>query len=260
MASQIGFSDAVSQRLGYYVYRLIDPRKGETFYIGKGKGNRVFAHARGKLGVATDSDALSNKLRRIREIYRDGFEVIHVIHRHGMDEQTALEVEAALIDAYPEASNLISGQGSDEFGLMHAKQIIERYEATEVTFHHSAILINVNKTVAEKGSYEAARYAWKLDPKKAEQAEIILAVDRGLILDVFIAENWLEATSANFPGLAKDWTGRRWGFVGKEAPDEISKLYKRFRLPDSMRKRGAANPIRYANKSGLLENINEDTP
>lgn len=34
------FSPEVCEKLGYYVYRLIDPRNGQTFYIGKGKGNR----------------------------------------------------------------------------------------------------------------------------------------------------------------------------------------------------------------------------
>ena len=38
------FSDETAERLGYYVYRLIDPRNGRTFYVGKGKGNRVFEH------------------------------------------------------------------------------------------------------------------------------------------------------------------------------------------------------------------------
>lgn len=28
----------------YYVYCLVDPRNNQTFYIGKGKGNRIFAH------------------------------------------------------------------------------------------------------------------------------------------------------------------------------------------------------------------------
>ena len=38
------FTPEVIEKLNYYVYRLIDPRNGQTFYIGKGKGNRVFAH------------------------------------------------------------------------------------------------------------------------------------------------------------------------------------------------------------------------
>ena len=48
-----------------------------------------------------NEDDLCGKLHRIREIRLDGFEVAHVIHRHGLDEDTAFEVEAALIDAYP---------------------------------------------------------------------------------------------------------------------------------------------------------------
>src|SRR5260370_30614054 len=102
----------ISDQLKYYVYRLIDPRNGETFYVGKGTGNRVFAHVRGELG--SEADFLTDKLLRIRDIRLDGFEVAHVIHRNGMDQQTAFEVDAALIDAYPEATNADGGRPYDE--------------------------------------------------------------------------------------------------------------------------------------------------
>ncbi len=88
------FPAEVSRRLKTYVYRLIDPRNGETFYVGKGQGNRVFSHSRGEQNLIGDD--LDNKVKRIREIRLAGFEVAHVIHRHGMDEKTAFEVEAAL--------------------------------------------------------------------------------------------------------------------------------------------------------------------
>ena len=63
------FPPEVIQKLGTYVYRLIDPRNGETFYVGKGKGNRVFAHMRGEQGI--EGDDLDNKTARIRQIRVD---------------------------------------------------------------------------------------------------------------------------------------------------------------------------------------------
>lgn len=80
----MSFTKEVSAILGFYVYRLIDPRNGETFYVGKGTADRVFAHAEEKLeGV----DAVSERLRRIREIRAAGFKVAHVIHRHGLTRE-----------------------------------------------------------------------------------------------------------------------------------------------------------------------------
>ena len=86
------FQPDVVAKLKTYVYRLIDPRNGETFYVGKGKGNRVFAHIHEELG--REGDGLNDKIKRIREIRCAGFEVAHVIHRHGMDDKTAFEVES----------------------------------------------------------------------------------------------------------------------------------------------------------------------
>src|SRR5438046_4152406 len=96
------FPPEVAAELKTYVYRLIDPRNGETFYVGKGRGNRVFAHIHDELRdePGPEEDELGNKLRRVRQIRLAGFEVAHVIHPHGMDDQTAFEVEAALMDAY----------------------------------------------------------------------------------------------------------------------------------------------------------------
>ena len=45
-----GFPEEFKEQLKWYVYRLIDPRNGETFYVGKGQGDRVFEHARGPGG------------------------------------------------------------------------------------------------------------------------------------------------------------------------------------------------------------------
>lgn len=130
------FPPEAVDRLKTYVYRLIDPRNGETFYVGKGKGNRVFAHIRAEQNL--DGDELDNKLKRIREIRVAGFDVAHVIHRHGMDDKTAFEVEAALIDAYPGLTNDVSGHSND-YGAMHAKEIVWRYCAEPAVFQHKGV-------------------------------------------------------------------------------------------------------------------------
>lgn len=237
------FSPEVAAKLKTYVYRLIDPRNGETFYVGKGKGNRVFAHVRGVESLEGDGDAADNKIKRIREIQRSGFEVAHVIHRHGMDEKTAFEVESALIDAYPGLTNAIDGFGGREFGVMHANEIIRRYIAEVAVFVHKAILISVNRTVAEISLYEATRFAWRINKLKAEQADVILSTVQGLIVGAFVADRWLEANSSNFP--AHNPLEGRFGFEGKEAPADIANRYLRKRVPDKYRKPGAANPIKY---------------
>jgi hypothetical protein len=164
-----------------------------------------------------------------------------------MDDETAFEVEAALIDAYPGLTNDVGGMRSNDYGVMHAKEIVQRYCAEPAVFTHRALLISVNKSAAERSLYEATRYAWKISKSKARQAEVILATLQGLIVGAFIADEWLEATAANFPER-KDAPGRL-GFLGREANEEIKKLYVGKRVPDEYRRPGAANPIKYTWKS-----------
>lgn len=38
------FPIEVCKEVKNYVYRLIDPRNGDTFYVGRGKNNRIFEH------------------------------------------------------------------------------------------------------------------------------------------------------------------------------------------------------------------------
>jgi hypothetical protein len=236
------FPPSVALQLKTYVYRLIDPRNGETFYVGKGQGNRIFSHIRAEQ-EELEGDDLANKLKRIREIRLAGFKVGHVIHRHGMDEKTAFEVEAALIDVYPGLTNAVGGAGCNDYGVMHAKEIIRRYCAEPAVFRHKALLISVNRSATDSSLYEATRYAWKISRSKAKEAEVILATRQGLIVGAFTADECLDATAVNFPGR-EDAPGRL-GFVGHEARPEIKELYVGKRVPDEYRKRGAANPIKY---------------
>lgn len=245
--TSISFSESVCEKLGFYVYRLIDPRNAETFYVGKGKGNRLFAHANDELTTSEledDQDSVSEKIHRIRQIRNDGFQVLHVIHRNGMDEKTAFEVEAALIDATAAVANLAGGHGSNDRGPMRAEQVIQLYDAQEADFQHKVLLINVNVSRDERDLYESVRYAWRLSPDRARLADYVLATSRGLIIGAFVADQWLEASEENFPGFPA--VEGRWGFIGRRAPPEVQECYVGKRVPSDYAKKGASNPVKYS--------------
>lgn len=233
------FSTEVSAALGSYVYRLVDPRNGETFYVGVGVGNRVFNHASGEI----PPDSGVDKIERILQIKLAGLDVMHIIHRHGMDNDTAREVEASLIDAYPGLTNIAGGHGSNDYGPMHAEQIKERYTAREMEFLHKILLISVNLTAAEEDLYHATQLAWKIDPVRAAKADYVVATVQGMGKGVFKAIKWLPATTENFPG--RESVEGRHGFIGEKAPDDIVNHYRGARTPEKYRKRGAANPVKY---------------
>ncbi len=237
------FPKEVIDEINNYVYRLIDPRNGETFYVGRGTGNRVFQHM--KCELKNKDDIITDKIKTIREIRIAGLNVIHVIHRHGMDKDTAEEVEAALIDAYPEVKNEIGGYGSSDYGPMNALEIINKYKAEEAKFENKVLMITINKSVSDRSIYHATRFAWKIDKKRAENAEYVLSIKQGIIKGVFIPTEWKEATLVNFPEFHEDIPGR-YGFIGREADNPIKELYLGKRVPDKYRQKGAANPIKYS--------------
>lgn len=239
------FPREIFDQLKFYVYRLIDPRSGQTFYVGKGRGNRVFDHAAGTAKVedlGENDDDFSLKLQHILSIRNAGFEVQHVVHRHGLTEDEAFEVEAALMDAYDGLTNIASGRGSSERGARHAKQIIETYAAKATDFKHSVVAISVRRSSEYQSWYEAVRGCWKIDRNRASSVDYVLAESEGVVGEVFLAEKWVEAEPEYCDWLETGIPGRS-AFIGKVAPQDIRDLYVRTRLP--ARQRGAAYPIRY---------------
>ena len=239
------FTQEVIEQLQYYVYRLIDPRTGQTFYVGKGKGNRLYAHINdalknyaGETYIDAEEDEISAKIKQIREIKNSGLEVIHVIQRYGLTEKEAFEVEAALIDCYPGLTNIQNGCSSDR-GVNNA-EVLQRdlsYEEFQDYPELKYCIIKINDYwINNRGSiYETVRKHWKVNLKRISRIPYVLASHNGVIVEVFEAESWY--TAADVPG--------RCMFDGKVASEEIRKLFVNKRLPRHYMKKGMASPVLY---------------
>ena len=238
------FTTETIAKLGHYVYRLVDPRTGLTFYIGEGHGNRVFDHAAGvlKFKATGDSnkeheDSVTAKMQQIRDIHAANLEVITIIHRHGMDQKTAFEVEGALIDAYPGLTNIQNGHGNSEYGCASTLQIQQRYQAEEAQIPSGQFMIIKVKeaTIDDQGSlYEAVRKHWHVNLQKAAGRKVLACV-AGLIRGVFSVSEW--RTSEGQEG--------RKHFIGTEMTDESAQHFIGKRLPQRFCKRGTASPVLY---------------
>ncbi len=237
------FPEEVKKQLKSYVYRLIDPRNGETFYVGKGKDDRVFSHAKGQLN-GEDEGISDPKLQRIKDIGAAGLEVSHVIHRHGLDERAAYQVEAALIDAYPGLTNKARGQGASDYGSRHVEEIINEYEGEEFEVKEPLLLITINWYYYLRDTpYDAVRFCWRLDRRRRENCKLVLASLRGVIVGAYRPRKWLDATRSNFPDLFENDMEGYVGFVGEDAEPEFWNYYVGKRVPDRYRSR--QNPRRY---------------
>lgn len=252
------FSSEVVTKLKHYVYRLVDPRDGQTFYVGEGCGNRVFAHANAvdmsfyqnnefltEQDKPTEDNDDPAKIRRIVDIKRRGLTVIHIIQRWGMDAKTAFEVEAAFIDYFglEHLTNKIRGHDEDR-GMRWTDELEQEFTAKTFDDYPNCpkfIMIkindyNINKNggVENNGIYKAVRWCWKVRPSRANKYPYVLAVRYGIVVGVYqIEEN----------GWKKVENSKRAYFDGVEAPKEIQDIFLNKKIPERFRKR--QNPASY---------------
>lgn len=232
-------SQSTIEKLGYYVYLLIDPRDGEPFYVGKGVGNRINHHLLDALVVRKDE---KKKIQTVRAIQEVGLDVSLKILRHGLTEEEAFEVESAVIDYIGQnnLTNLVMGHHSTDRGLMSLDDIKIKYEAEPANFNEQAILININKKyfqgMSAEDIYEATRISWKISIPKASKVKIVCSVYRGIIREVFIIDRWLADSTR--PG--------RSYFEGTVAPAKIRNKYIHKSVVAHI-ELGNQNPVKYIN-------------
>ena len=231
----------VAKILKSYVYVYIDPRNGKPFYIGRGKGNRLFSH------LSEKSEA--NKVKKIAEIRRSGKKPRIEVLRYGLSDSEAELVEAAAIDLIGKAklTNGLAGHHKGSFGRITSQRVISLLRAKKINVKHKAILITINKLyrsdMTKAELYETTRGIWVVGEKSRNKVEYAIALFQGIVLEVYRIKKWHPAGTLPYKNRdASDFKDSgRWEFSGSIAED-IRDEYIGF----SVGKAGQ-NPIRYAN-------------
>ena len=193
MNDPIRLSPAVVRQLGYYVYLYVRPDTDEVFYVGKGKGNRAFAHADG-VGDTPHDEV-------IRELKRRGLKPRIEILIHGLEsEAEAFAVEMAAIDliGLEQLTNRVHGHHRARRGRMTLEQIQSLYDRRPAEITEPAVLIRINRSfhfgISEVELYDATRAAWTVGQRR-EAAQYALAVYEGVCREVYRITGWLPAGS-----------------------------------------------------------------
>lgn len=231
----------VARLLKSYVYLYLDPRNGEPFYIGRGKGNRLFTH------LSEESEA--KKVKRIAEIRRTGGEPRIEVLRYGLTESESRLVEAAAIDLIGKSrlTNRVAGYHENSFGRITAQRVITMLTAKKVRVEHKAILVTINKLyrsdMTEEELYEATRGIWVVGEKRRGLVEYAMAVYQGIVLEVYRIDEWYPAGTLVYHtrDASEFKSSGRWEFAGRIAR-EVRDKYVDFSVGKS-----GQNPIRYVN-------------
>jgi hypothetical protein len=210
------------EAIGYYVYCLVDPRDSKVFYVGKGKGDRVFSHVLRSENVLDDSE----KIHRINEIGAEN--VKHYIIRYGLSEKEALEIEATLIDFLMDervtgskhnVANLISGHHHYDKGIKSIDEMNARYpEPPIVPENKDNLIVVILKSYNPKENIDKQAFGdWVLTENQVSDCTHVLATYHGVVRAVYKVErkNWK---------IVKKKQGRkpeRWRFKAKKDSNSI---------------------------------------
>lgn len=235
----------VSSKLKNYVYMYSDPMTKDPFYVGRGKGNRVFDHLK-----KTQTDVF----KRIDQIRKEkSAEPLVEILIHGLDENTAKSVESAVIDLIGKDKlvNKQLGKGSDIFGRISVEQATSVLAPKSIkSINEPVLIIRIKKTfrysMLPVELYDVTRGQWSIDFKRALKVRYVFSVYDGIVQEVYKVLSWHKSgTTLNTrENLIID--NSEYEFVGNIAEEKIRKKY-RFRSVKHMFRQGNKNPLKYIN-------------
>ena len=172
----------------FYVYGLIDPRTNLIFYIGKGKGKRVFQHFKEKLRVQSNTE----KLQIIEEIQKAGLETGHIIISENLNEEVALLLERLLIHRFGRKifgegnlSNIVpGGKWSKDSSYFINPDDLPSNETISIKFPELIPTLEKYPHVAKE--FSALQYSNNLNNKTIYEFEIGSEISNSYDIDAFI--------------------------------------------------------------------------
>ena len=255
------FATGVIEKIGYYVYLLIDPRDGQVFYVGKGTGQRCFAHLDEARKTVADTRGDYPKLTRIRDIEASGNTVRIEILRHGLSERESFLVESASIDllGVHDLLNRVAGHDAAELGRMSVTDINALYGARPIKIdpNDRVVLIRINR-MFERGMdddalYQATRKWWKIGGIRRDLTLRTapcwaMPVYAGVVRAVYRIDGW--EPSEHHDVQADPKRVGRWVFHGLRDPEMESRYLNRdvsayLRSTDTGNP--TQNPLRFVN-------------
>ena len=271
MIKKFSFNTA---ELGNYVYVYSDPDDHKPFYIGRGKGNRVFSHLSYDASQKDTDPKENKKIEKLEELRKKKKDPIIEILIHGLDLETAKAIETAAIDliGINKLTNQKRGDKAEKYGIIEVTALNSKYQndiLEEDDITDNVMLININKLYSSNMTafelYEATRGYWRVGKTNSDKVKFVLSVYAGMVLEVYEVAGWYDERSTMMNSRAsetallyeedydeEEMEFDRREFVGRIALDEVRNKYI-YKSVASFYSNGRRNPIRY-----VLNGIEEE--
>ncbi len=249
----MNFSTPVKRDLKYYVYLYSHPDTNEIFYVGEGKGDRVFSHMK-DLGE-------SKKVEYIKDLERQGLQPKIEILIHGVEDKLSVKrIESSVIDliGINNLTNIRSGYKSTSHGRMSIEQVNAIYGKEKAEISEPSILFRINQafrySMNEIELYDYTRGQWGVNIHRAKKAQLAFSIYGGIVQEVYSILGWFKAGSTfsvrkdnkYIKRKANEKMEKRYEFIGDIAPPSIRKKYQ-YKSVNHYFKSGSRSSFMYLN-------------